>query len=349
MRGWVDVVRRLRQVAYDVALDFQGLMKSAVLARASGAARVAGFSIWHLREKGARPFYSETERRLTAMTRAHVIQKNLRLLRVVGIETAEVEFPLRTCSVATRATRSWPSIGARTICADQSWRGVAEQALAAVAVRRSGGVPARRARPAVGRAVGAGRGRARAVRRGRVGRRRPRWRRQRRLPISWRLPRGSAGGVRRHRSAAHRGGRRHTGGRHLRSDRSRRGTVRGRQAMSPCRDSSRAAVTTSASAARRRGVSTSVSVAEVTAAIQQRLGRAAPGDADTMSDLARGLARYRVRLGFVVGAGRAVAGAADAAQPDARRGVAAAGEALRIWAAGHLEKGREVTASGPYR
>jgi protein-S-isoprenylcysteine O-methyltransferase Ste14 len=29
--------------------------------------------------------------------------------------------------------------------------------------------------------------------------------------------------------------------------------------------------------------------------------------------------------------------------------VAAVGEALRIWAAGHLEKGREVTKSGPYR
>src|SRR5262245_42266653 len=28
--------------------------------------------------------------------------------------------------------------------------------------------------------------------------------------------------------------------------------------------------------------------------------------------------------------------------------VAAAGEALRVWAAGQLEKGREVTASGPY-
>ena len=28
--------------------------------------------------------------------------------------------------------------------------------------------------------------------------------------------------------------------------------------------------------------------------------------------------------------------------------LAAAGEALRIWAAGHLEKGREVTTSGPY-
>jgi protein-S-isoprenylcysteine O-methyltransferase Ste14 len=28
--------------------------------------------------------------------------------------------------------------------------------------------------------------------------------------------------------------------------------------------------------------------------------------------------------------------------------VGAVGEALRIWAAGHLEKGREVTTSGPY-
>jgi hypothetical protein len=29
--------------------------------------------------------------------------------------------------------------------------------------------------------------------------------------------------------------------------------------------------------------------------------------------------------------------------------IAAVGEALRIWAAGHLNKSREVTASGPYR
>src|SRR5262249_57315806 len=34
---------------------------SAILARASGARRVIGFSIWHLREKGARPFYSDTD------------------------------------------------------------------------------------------------------------------------------------------------------------------------------------------------------------------------------------------------------------------------------------------------
>ena len=29
--------------------------------------------------------------------------------------------------------------------------------------------------------------------------------------------------------------------------------------------------------------------------------------------------------------------------------MASAGECVRVWAAGHLEKGREVTRSGPYR
>jgi lipopolysaccharide heptosyltransferase I len=93
IRAWADVIRRLRQVPYDVAFDFQGLMKSAVLARASGAARVAGFSIWHLREKGARPFYSETDDAGDDEA-VHVIQKNLHLLRVVGVETSRVEFPI---------------------------------------------------------------------------------------------------------------------------------------------------------------------------------------------------------------------------------------------------------------
>ena len=50
---WLKKTKALRP---DVALDFQGLMKSAVVARASGARRVIGFSVWHLREKGARPF-----------------------------------------------------------------------------------------------------------------------------------------------------------------------------------------------------------------------------------------------------------------------------------------------------
>ena len=89
--AWLQLVRTLRPARYDVALDFQGLMKSALIARASGAHRVAGFSIWHLREKGARPFYSEVGDGEPA---AHVIQKNLSLLSVAGINSTEVEFPL---------------------------------------------------------------------------------------------------------------------------------------------------------------------------------------------------------------------------------------------------------------
>ena len=61
------------------------------------------------------------------------------------------------------------------------------------------------------------------------------------------------------------------------------------------------------------------------------------------------VARLRVALGFLCGvlvfwlatptAGTILAGLA----------VAAAGEWLRVWAAGHLNKSREVTRSGPYR
>lgn len=89
--AWVRLAGILRSARHDVALDFQGLMKSAVLARASGARRVIGFSIWHLREKAARPFYSEVDAQDES---SHVIQKNLRLLATVGVTNAAVEFPL---------------------------------------------------------------------------------------------------------------------------------------------------------------------------------------------------------------------------------------------------------------
>jgi lipopolysaccharide heptosyltransferase I len=90
LAAWQTAVAMLRQTSYDVALDLQGLLKSAVLARASGAARVIGFSIWHLREKTARPFYSTTG----PGESGHVIRKNLALLRALGVETDAIAFPL---------------------------------------------------------------------------------------------------------------------------------------------------------------------------------------------------------------------------------------------------------------
>ena len=94
LSGWLRASAVMRRCRYDVALDLQGLLKSAVLARMSGAARVVGFSIWHLREKTARPFYTTTGGDDVARA-PHVIFKNLRLLRTVGVhDDAPVTFPL---------------------------------------------------------------------------------------------------------------------------------------------------------------------------------------------------------------------------------------------------------------
>jgi len=89
--GLIDAIRDLRQARYDVALDLQGLLKSAVLARASGAARVIGFATRALREPLARPFYTEAHD--PGATR-HVIEKNLALLAPLGVRDATMAFPI---------------------------------------------------------------------------------------------------------------------------------------------------------------------------------------------------------------------------------------------------------------
>ena len=61
------------------------------------------------------------------------------------------------------------------------------------------------------------------------------------------------------------------------------------------------------------------------------------------------LARFRVPLGFAAAAvGMALA--RPTLQSLLIGGVVAVvGETVRVWASGHIEKGREVTRSGPYR
>ena len=65
--------------------------------------------------------------------------------------------------------------------------------------------------------------------------------------------------------------------------------------------------------------------------------------------MTRLLARWRVFLGFVFAA--IVMWLATPTRNSLLWGAAIAviGECLRLWAAGHLEKSREVTRSGPYR
>jgi hypothetical protein len=61
------------------------------------------------------------------------------------------------------------------------------------------------------------------------------------------------------------------------------------------------------------------------------------------------LARFRVALGFVFGVLVLILAQPTARSLVAGMSMAACGEAIRIWASGHLRKSREVTVSGPYR
>src|SRR5690242_1395860 len=86
-------LRRLRASAFDVALDFQGLIKSASIARLSGARRVFGYSRAGLREPASTVFLSK---RISIPTHTHVIRKALLLLQgALGISApVEISFPV---------------------------------------------------------------------------------------------------------------------------------------------------------------------------------------------------------------------------------------------------------------
>ena len=89
--AWLRARRQLKARRYDVAVDFQGLIKSAALARLSGARRVLGFERAALREGAASLFYTE---QIRADDRQHVVEKNLRLAAAVGAEAGPLEFPI---------------------------------------------------------------------------------------------------------------------------------------------------------------------------------------------------------------------------------------------------------------
>ena len=86
-------LRRLRASAFDVALDFQGLLKSASIARLSGARRVFGYSRHGLREPASALLLSK---RVAVPRKIHVIHKSLSLLEgALGIPLPkQLSFPI---------------------------------------------------------------------------------------------------------------------------------------------------------------------------------------------------------------------------------------------------------------
>lgn len=92
-RQALSALRALRAGRYDVALDLQGLWKSALWARLSGARRVLGYERFARREPASAVLLHEQVPR--GRRGGHVIDKNLALLRPLGIEAVgSREFPL---------------------------------------------------------------------------------------------------------------------------------------------------------------------------------------------------------------------------------------------------------------
>jgi heptosyltransferase-1 len=98
-RTLLGAIRELRRSRYDVAIDLQGLLKSALLARSSGASKVIGFATSYLRERLARPFYTDVYDPgcggiYDPSETRHVVEINLGLLQPLGISDIVPEFPI---------------------------------------------------------------------------------------------------------------------------------------------------------------------------------------------------------------------------------------------------------------
>ena len=98
--GWRKAMRRKDQTA----LDFQGLLKSGLVAFLSRSGRRVGFHRLNLKEPLAGIFY--TDRAPIFPETDHVIRKNCHLLSVLGIETLEIDFALTVPETEREAIRS---------------------------------------------------------------------------------------------------------------------------------------------------------------------------------------------------------------------------------------------------
>ena len=94
--GLIAAVRTLRAARYDLVLDLQGLLKSAVLARLAGGRRTLGYAPPDLREPAAAVCYSE---RVDVSGATHIIDKGLALAGAAGCADVTRAFALTVPAV----------------------------------------------------------------------------------------------------------------------------------------------------------------------------------------------------------------------------------------------------------
>ena len=118
-RALLRAARELQREKFDFAIDFQGLIKSALIASAAKPGRIYGFDRSQTREKAAALFYSHC----TVSESRHVVDRNLDLARAAGAERRVIAFPLPqgepeqrlpegefvlACPLAGWGSKQWP-------------------------------------------------------------------------------------------------------------------------------------------------------------------------------------------------------------------------------------------------
>lgn len=87
---YIRCARKLRERRYTCAIDIQGLYKSALLTRISGAPRRIGFTREFVRESGAAALYTER----VAPREPHMVGQNMELVVAAGAKPIPAQFPL---------------------------------------------------------------------------------------------------------------------------------------------------------------------------------------------------------------------------------------------------------------
>ena len=103
LRALLALRRRLRDGKFDFAVDFQGLIKSAMVAAFARPDKIYGFDRSSVREKLASLFYSGTLKPASV----HIVDRNLELVAAAGANNSVRLFPLP----AGRANNPLPSGG----------------------------------------------------------------------------------------------------------------------------------------------------------------------------------------------------------------------------------------------
>jgi heptosyltransferase I len=92
LRQIILVIKTLRSTQYDLAIDFQGLWKSAIFGFCAGARELVGFDSANLREPGCRLFYQRCIK--SAEQSRHVIEKYNDLVRACNVTVQHWRFDL---------------------------------------------------------------------------------------------------------------------------------------------------------------------------------------------------------------------------------------------------------------